>query len=166
MLGLWRQIQENRSIYFLEEDTLDDVRDADVDEDIPLVEDLGKNQRLAVRPAPRPKKPASNRGLLERDNEIADIYEERQRLMKQEVRNYAKINPRPAPAQQPSAEDPNLDADDEPQETPEEPPRLPGRAAREPPAEGDEDLPQSKPLLIPNAKNRIKLQPMHMNPVS
>jgi len=151
-----RQAQENRSIYFLEEDTLDDVRDADIDEDIPIVEDLGRNQRLAVRPPTKAKHPASNRGVIERDNEIADIYEERQRLMKQEVRNYAKINPRPAHAQQP-AEDPHLDPE-ESQEPGEDRPQRDGMSA-------DEDLPQAKLLLIPNAKNRIKLQPMHMNPV-
>jgi hypothetical protein len=156
-----RQIQENRTIYFLEEDTQDDVQDAD--EDIPIVEDLGRNQRLAARAPPKQKQklPASNRGFVERDNEIADIYEERQRLMKQEVRNFAKINPRPAPAQQPSTDDPNLEAE-EPQE---EHVRQAERSPMEEAMEADEDLPQSKPLLIPNAKNRIKLQPIHLNPV-
>lgn len=165
MLGLWRQIQANRSIYFLEEDTLDDVRDADFDEDIPIVEDLGKNQRLVVRAPQKPKKPASNRGVIERDNEIADIYEERQRLMKQDVRNYAKINPRPivSPAQPPAIDDANLDPDD-PEDLPDDSPKPRGRAA-EGHLDMDEDLPPAKPLLIPNAKNRIKLQPIHMNPV-
>ena len=165
MLGLWRQIQANRSIYFLEEDTLDDVRDADFDEDIPIVEDLGKNQRLVARGPQKPKKPSSNRGVIERDNEIADIYEERQRLMKQDVRNYAKINPRPivSPAQQPAIDDANLDPD-EPEDLPEDSPKPRGKAS-EGNLDMDEDLPPSKPLLIPNAKNRIKLQPIHMNPV-
>lgn len=143
-----------------------------MDEDIPIVEDIGRNNKLSVNKyRDRNVEQYSRNPYPSDQNNIQDILEERNKLMKHEVRTYSKINHRSNinSSQHPSTDDPNLDtAEEEKKPISHNKTRVvPKPTSMEDEFDGMEnEMPAPKTIMIPNAKHRIKLQPIgHMNPV-
>lgn len=120
------------------------------------------------------------------DNELNQLLENRQELMKHEIKHARRpINRSPVPMPEPEDEDDNLDYDQDIAATLKFKSDT-GKQSYTKPVElkaldGDDDFEgmdggnssnrdmmskPSKPLLVPMAKNRVKLQPMSINPLA
>jgi len=185
LLGVWEQIHESRQIHFKEEDTYDEHQKPNMEDD----EDLmmpSRNKKFEKGFGHSPYNGHQSRGRLVReDAELNQILESRNQQMKVDIQNARiQINRSPARLANTKASPDQDDEDADLVETlkikkDEETPK-PSKQVELKPIDGDDDfegmdgsksrkepspLQLSKPALIPHVKNRVKLQPMSLNPI-
>lgn len=182
---MWEQIHDSRQIYFKDEDTLDENIQPEMDDDEDLMmysrnKKMDKGFGYANYNGYASKSP-----VVREDHELNNILENRHHMMKQGVTN-ARIQINRNPVKTPKTED-ELVVDNEDEDLAhtlkfrnDDQKSKNNKQYELRPLNGDDEFEgmdggpakkdplsfqASKPPLIPNAKNRVKLQPMSLGPI-
>lgn len=184
-MGVWEQIHDSRQIYFKEEDTYDERQEPDMDDDHDLMVhtrnkkfDKGfgyasYNSHSTKAPPPR------------EDFELNNILESRNQQMKMDLQQ-ARLQINRNQVKPVKVED-DIEKENDDEDLAatlkfkkEGPQTKVTRQYELKPLDGDDDfdgmeagpikkevppIPINRPPPIPNAKNRVKLQPMNINPI-
>lgn len=186
VLNVWQQIHESRQIHFREEDTYDGYQDDMIQED----DDMQIDKKLLKSNKTFGSTGLSNYGArytsMTGDSDLNQLLENRKEQMSYEIRNARRpIIKSPEPELEMEEEDDNLDYDADIAATfkfnKDSPINQSTKAIELKALDGADDFDGMdeagglkrdtlekpiKPLLIPMAKNRVKLQPMPMKPLA